>query len=176
MSGKERCKWCQGDALLEEYHDFEWGIAPENDDELFERMAMQIFQAGLNWKLILQKRENFNKAFCGFSIEQVSEFDDTILARLLTDSGIIRNRQKIRAVLHNARVIRQIQQDFGSFRFYVDQLPNTLSELQKEFRQRFQFMGPEIVRMFVFNIGKIPPPHEKQCWRYEGSEMKRKTG
>ena len=167
MSEKLRCSWCQGDPLLEAYHDNEWGIPAKSDDELFERMSMQIFQAGLNWKMILTKRENFNRAFQGFRVAQVAQFGDGELQELLGDAGIIRNRQKLTAVLHNAAVIREIQKEFGSFQKYLDLLPNKLSELQTALRKRFKFMGPEVTRMFVFNIGKIPPPHEKQCWRYQ---------
>lgn len=167
MGEKSRCSWCQGDPLLEDYHDTEWGIPAESDDELFERMSMQIFQAGLNWKMILTKRANFNTAFQGFRVEQVVQFGDGKLQELLNDAGIIRNRQKITAVLHNAMVIREIQKEFGSFGNYLDSLPAKLSELQAALRKRFKFMGPEVTRMFVFNIGKIPPPHEKNCWRYQ---------
>ena len=170
MPEKKRCQWCEGDPLLERYHDREWGIAPRSDDELFERMSLQIFQAGLNWKLILTKRDNFLESFDRFKIAKVAKYDDQKLQELLNDAGILRNRRKIAAVIHNARVIQEIQAEFKTFRDYLDSLPNRLKPLQLEFRKRFKFMGPEISRMFIFNIGKITPPHETSCWRYQAEK------
>lgn len=167
MPEKKRCQWCKGDPLLERYHDREWGIAPNSDDELFERMSLQIFQAGLNWRMILSKRHKFLLSFDRFTIAKVAEYDDQKLQELLNDAGILRNRRKIEAVIHNARVIQEIQNEYNTFRDYLDSLPNRLKPLQLEFRKRFKFMGPEISRMFIFNIGKISPPHEISCWRYQ---------
>ncbi len=167
MNTKPRCRWCQNDPLLADYHDNEWGIPTDNDDELFERMSLQIFQAGLNWKLILQKRGNFSEAFSGFKISEVVKFDENSYNKLLNNTSIIRNRQKIKSVLLNAKVIQNIQSENGSFKKFLDNLPSDLPTIQREFRTRFKFMGPEITRMFIYNIGKIPPPHEKQCWRFD---------
>ncbi len=172
MNSLSRCKWCEGDPLLEEYHDKEWGILAKSDDELFERMSLQIFQAGLNWKLILQKRKNICEAFAGFRIDLVSRFTDDDYHALLNNPGILRNRQKIGAVLQNAKAIVEIREKHGSFQNYLDSIPTELSEYRKEFRKTFKFMGPEITRMFVFNIGKITPPHEPQCWRHPESSRK----
>lgn len=166
----KRCHWCEGDPLLEQYHDREWGIAPRSDDELFERMSLQIFQAGLNWKMILSKRDNFLKSFDRFKIAKVAKFDHQKLHELLNDRGILRNRRKIESVINNARVIKEIQKDFKSFQNYLDSLPNRFKPIQIEFRKRFKFMGPEISRMFIFNIGKIAPPHETSCWRYQAKK------
>jgi DNA-3-methyladenine glycosylase I len=170
MLEKKCCRWCEGDPLLRQYHDQEWGIAPQSDDELFERMSLQIFQAGLNWKMILTKRENFLRSFDYFKIAKVARYDDQKLQQLLNDRGILRNRRKIEAVIHNAWVIKGIQKEYKSFKNYLDSLPNRLRPMQIEFRKRFKFMGPEISRMFVFNIGKIPPPHETTCWRYQAKK------
>ena len=167
MPEKKRCHWCEGDPLLERYHDQEWGIAPKSDNELFERMSLQIFQAGLNWKLILSKRANFLKSFDRFNLVKVAKYDDQKLQQLLNDPGILRNRRKIEAVIHNARVIREIKLEYKSFQNYLDSLPDRLNIIQVELRKRFKFLGPEISRMFVMNIGKIAPPHERNCWRYQ---------
>jgi DNA-3-methyladenine glycosylase I len=164
---KKRCHWCEGDPLLERYHDQEWGIAPKSDNELFERMSLQIFQAGLNWKLILSKRANFLKSFDSFNLVKVAKYDDQKLQQLLNDPGILRNRRKIEAVIHNARVIKEIKLEYKSFQNYLDSLPDRLNIIQVELRKRFKFLGPEISRMFVMNIGKIAPPHERNCWRYQ---------
>lgn len=165
LSVRQRCKWSEGDPLLEAYHDFEWGVPPGSDDELFERMSMQIFQAGLSWKLILKKRKGIQKAFDGFKITEVAAYNDDKFRELLNNKEIIRNKQKIKSVMQNAKSVMEIQQEFGSFFAFINILPPKLSELQSEMRKRFKFMGPEITRMFVFNIGKIPPPHDSQCWR-----------
>ena len=162
---KSRCDWCGDDPLLIEYHDTEWGFPAQTDNELFERMSLQIFQAGLNWKIILGKRHNFHTAFAGFNIARVARFGEAEQQELLADTGIIRNRLKISAVLKNARTIEIIQKESGSFQAFIDSQPPLLAELQKVFRNTFSFMGPEITRMFVMNIGKIPPPHDKDCWR-----------
>jgi DNA-3-methyladenine glycosylase I len=163
---KRRCKWCEGDLLLENYHDNEWGIVPNTDDELFERMAMQIFQAGLNWKMILKKRPYFNKAFDKFNITRVRKYSDPEFKKLINNEKIIRNKQKISAVIHNAKVVKDIQDEYGSFLKFINDLPIKLPQIQSIMRKKFKFMGPEITRMFIFNIGKLNPPHEKQCWRY----------
>lgn len=162
---KNRCSWCLGDPLLIKYHDEEWGIPPKSDDELFERMAMQIFQAGLNWKIILQKRSNFRRAFEDFVIDKVATFDQKKYEQILNDAGIIRNRSKIQAVIENASILKNLGKEHGSTLTYFQKLPDNLDLIRKEMRHTFKFMGPEITRMFVFNIGKIPPPHESHCWR-----------
>jgi len=161
----KRCSWCAGDPVLEEYHDNEWGVPETDDNRLFERMSLQIFQAGLNWKMILGKRKALGLAFGGFRIEKVARFDARSLKRLLADESIIRNRLKIAAVIENAKRVRQIQNEHGSFRTYLETLPGRLVPLQEEFRKKFKFMGPEITRMFVMNIGKVRTVHESGCFR-----------
>ena len=114
--------------------------------------------------MILGKRKALCGAFRGFDIEMVARFDSRSVKRLLADESIIRNRLKIGAVIENARRIRQVQAEFGSFRGYLETLPSSLRPLQNEFRQRFKFMGPEITRMFVMNIGKVRTVHEPKCF------------
>lgn len=167
-----RCSWCVGDPVLEHYHDTEWGVPETADDRLFERLALQIFQAGLNWKMILAKRPALKSAFRDFSIEKVARFDARSIERLLADERIIRNRKKIESVVENAKRIMAVRKEHGSFGNYLASLPANLESLQKEFRERFVFMGPEVTRMFVMNIGKVTPVHERRCFRYGRTSRK----
>lgn len=161
---KRRCSWAVGDPLLIEYHDGEWGVSLERDDELFERMTLEIFQAGLSWRLILQKRAAFKKAFSGFSIERVASFDEKDIARLLEDKGIIRNRLKIESTIENAKRLKKIIAEYGSFANYISGLSGDLEEFTREFKKRFRFMGPKIVESFLLSIGKLDGAHEPGCW------------
>ena len=164
----KKCDWISGDPLLEEYHDKHWGKSIKDDNALFELLSLEIFQAGLSWKTVLYKREAFKKAFYNFDIEKVSKFNKKDFNRLVNDASIIRNKQKINATLENAKIIRQIQKNHKSFYNYLKKLPdNNLSELQKEFKKTFKFTGPEITRMFVMAIAKIPPEHDKHCFLYK---------
>lgn len=169
MGSKTRhlCGWAKGDPLMEQYHDTEWGFPAKDDNDLFERLTLQIFQAGLSWKLILHRRKAFRKAFSNFDVAKVAEYGAAEVERLLADKNIIRNKIKISSTVENAKRIRTLQEEFGSFQNYLDQIPNELSILQKELKQTFKFMGNEIARMFVMNIGKIKVPHDRTCWRHE---------
>jgi len=164
---KLRCKWAGDDPMMQEYHDFYWGFPPKNDNELFERMTQQIFQAGLSWKIIWSRHKEFNKAFSKFSIQKVAAYDGKEKRRLLNEKSIIRNNAKINATLENAKRILEVKKEFGSFQKFLNTIPNELSACQKAMKEKFSFMGPEITRMFVMNIGKIQDSHEEQCWRYK---------
>lgn len=163
MQEKRRCSWAADDPLLIEYHDNEWGIPLESDDELFERMTLEIFQAGLSWLLILRKREALVKAFAGFSIERVAAFTEKDVTRLMSDKGIIRNRLKIESTIENARRLKKLIAEYGSFAAYIDGLEGGLDELTKEFKRRFRFIGPLIVESFMQSIGKLNGVHEPGC-------------
>jgi DNA-3-methyladenine glycosylase I len=114
-----RCPWCLGSPLMMEYHDNEWG-KPVHDDALhFEYIVLDSFQAGLSWSTILNKRENFRKAFAGFDAVKVSKFKDTHVEKLMLDAGIIRNRLKIVATITNAQAFLKVQKEFGSFDKYI---------------------------------------------------------
>lgn len=160
---KKRCAWAVDDPLLIAYHDDEWGIALESDDELFERMTLEIFQAGLSWLLILRKREALVEAFEGFSIKRVAEFTKRDTARLLKNKGIIRNRLKIESTIENARRLEKLIGEYGSFANYIDGLNGGLDKLTREFKGRFRFMGPKIVESFLQSIGKLDGAHEPGC-------------
>jgi DNA-3-methyladenine glycosylase I len=160
-----RCHWAQDDEMMQLYHDNFWGVSPRNDNELFERMTQQIFQAGLSWKIIWSKHKNFRNAFSKFSVQKVTNYDSNEIRRLLNDATIIRNKTKINATVENAKRILKLKREYGSFQKFLDTVPNELSACQKAMREHFVFMGPEITRMFVMNIGKIEDTHEKQCWK-----------
>ncbi len=161
--GKKRCSWAVNDPLLIEYHDKEWGVPLETDDELFERMTLEIFQAGLSWRLILQKRNALRDAFADFSIEHVASFTTKDVERLLKYKGIIRNRLKIESTIENARRLKKIVGEYGSFAEYISGLTGGLGDLSKEFKKRFRFMGPSIVESFLLSIGRLEGAHEPGC-------------
>ena len=149
------------------YHDNLYGFPIDDDDELFGRLVLEINQAGLSWNTILVKQQNFKKAFHEFSVSKVASYDEAEIGRLLNDAGIIRNRLKINAAIHNANVILQLQKDFGSFRKWLDlQHPKTLQEWTKLFRQTFNFTGGEIVNEFLMSTGYLPGAHAESCPYY----------
>lgn len=119
MSYKTRCNWCLGDDLMIEYHDHEWGRPVYDDQLLFEYLVLDGFQAGLSWKTILHKRENFRKAFDGFDPEKVARFGDRKIQSLLQDKGIVRNKLKINGAIKNAQAFLKIQDEFPSFSKYI---------------------------------------------------------
>lgn len=114
-----RCSWCGTDPLYIKYHDEEWGKPVYDDKTLFEFLLLESAQAGLSWITILRKRENYRKAFAGFDVEKVANFDAADVERLLQDAGIIRNRLKIESAVNNARLFIEIQKEYGSFSDYI---------------------------------------------------------
>jgi DNA-3-methyladenine glycosylase I len=118
-AAKKSCPWPGEDLLMQTYHDTEWGVPVHDDRKLFEFMILDAFQAGLSWKTILHKRENFRRAFSQFDPVKIARYDDKKVESLLQDAGIIRNRQKIAASITNARCFLAIQKEFGSFDAYI---------------------------------------------------------
>ena len=165
---KKRCAWAEEDPLMEQYHDYVWDCPAKDDNELFERLTMQIFQAGLSWKTILYRHDAFREAFSKFDITIVANYGAADVERLRTDKNIIRNKLKIESTIENAKRILKLKEEFGSFQNYLDQIPHDLPILQNELKKTFKFMGPEIARMFVMSISKIEVPHDQPCWRYKG--------
>ena len=162
--------YCEAVANLEKnnvhrvYHDTAYGFTIEDDNELFERLTLEINQAGLSWTTILNKQDNFRRAFHNFSVKKVASYTDTDRQRLLNDAGIIRNRLKIDATIHNANVILQIQKEFGSFKKWLDQHhPKTKQEWMKLFKQTFKFTGGEIVNEFLMSTGYLEGSHIDSC-------------
>ncbi len=116
---KHRCGWCKGDALYEKYHDEEWGVPIKDDELLFEFLILETFQAGLSWITILRKRENFRQAFDHFDYKKIAKYGESKIDSLLQDTGIIRNKLKIKATITNAQAYIALQKEFGSFSNYI---------------------------------------------------------
>lgn len=150
------------------YHDNFYGFPIENDDELFERLILEINQAGLSWDTILKKQENFKKAYKNFNIKKVASFNEKNFERLMNDAGIIRNRLKINAAIENAKSILQIQNESGSFKKWLDHHhPKTKEEWVKLFKATFKFTGAEIVNEFLMSTGYLPGAHIESCIVYK---------
>ena len=134
-----------------------WGHKLEDDDLLFEVMCLQVFQAGLTWRMVLDRRDAFRRGFHGWQIHRVAAMGTDSVERLLADPSMIRNRRKIEACVANAGIIQRIQADHGSFCrwFYHDLETDDLGELQKWLRGTFRFVGPEIARMWLMAAGRI---------------------
>lgn len=175
--GRPRCRWCAAAPEFFAYHDREWGFPVTDDTRLFEKLCLESFQSGLSWRTILAKRENFRAAFAGFNFHKVAQFDDGDVARLLTDSGIVRHRGKIEAVINNARRTCEIVETEGSFAAFLwrfepeddDAQPQTRSTsaasvaLSKELRKRgWKFVGPTTVYAFMQAMGLIND-HAEGC-------------
>ncbi|MEO6683795.1 MAG: DNA-3-methyladenine glycosylase I [Ginsengibacter sp.] len=150
------------------YHDTFYGFPIEEDNELFERLILEINQAGLSWDTILKKQENFKKAYKNFNIKKVAAFNDSDFDRLMNDAGIIRNRLKINAAIENAKMILALQKEFGSFKKWIDHHhPKTKDEWVKIFKKTFKFTGGEIVNEFLMSTGYLAGSHIENCPVYK---------
>jgi len=146
------------------YHDEQYGFPLDDDDALFGRLLLEIFQAGLSWTTILRKAEAFERAFDGFDVAKVAAYGDDDTARLLADAGIVRNRAKIAAAIENARRILVLQAEHGGLRAWLAaHHPRPLAEWQKLFRRTFVFTGGEITREFLVSTGWLPGAHDPDC-------------
>ena len=174
MNNNNRCGWAKGEKDIL-YHDTEWGVPSHDDAYIFEMLILEGFQAGLSWNTILQKRENFRKAFDNFDYRKIGEYDETKLNELLQNQGIIRNRLKINSTVTNARAFMKIQEEFGSFAKYIwnftdnkriinkwkelSEVPATskLSDkISKDLKKRgFKFIGSTIIYSFLQAVGII---------------------
>jgi DNA-3-methyladenine glycosylase I len=158
------------------YHDHHYGHPIEDDNELFERLVLEINQAGLSWDTILKKQEGFRKAYDGFLIDRVAAYGEADFERLLNDPGIIRNRLKVNAAVFNARKIQELQQRHGSFRNWIClHLPRPKEDWVKLFKKNFKFVGGEIVNEFLQSSGFLPTPHDKDCAVYHEIEKLKST-
>lgn len=181
--GLARCGWCVATPAYVAYHDHEWGFPVADDRRLFEKICLEGFQAGLSWRTILDKRENFRAAFCGFDWEQVARFTDADVARLLRDAGIVRHRGKIEAVMNNARRMREVVAQEGSLAAYVWRFEPTNARdgarvgarvgapvgaevsvaLSKDLKKRgWRFVGPTTVYAFMQAMGLVND-HAEGC-------------
>ena len=145
------------------YHAHEYGYPQEDDTVLFERLCLEIMQAGLSWELVLKRRAGMNKAFANFNPRRVAKFDDQKIAALLDDERIIRNRLKILSIIHNAQVVVGLGREGGLSGWLKQQHPQTKPEWVKAMRQTFRFMGPEIVGEFLMSVAYLPGSHHEKC-------------
>jgi DNA-3-methyladenine glycosylase I len=180
----QRCDWAVGDPLMEKYHDEEWGVKTMDDRKLFEFIVLESAQAGLSWKTILHKRENYRKAFAGFDPVKVAAFGQNDVESLLQDKGIIRNRAKIEAAINNAKRFLEIQEAFGSFANYSwkfvgnKQIKHTIKET-KDFptkieeaeafsadlkKRGFKFLGPITIYAHMQAVGMVDD-HMTHCFK-----------
>ena len=156
------------DSVHKLYHDTEYGFPLKEDNVLFARLVLEINQAGLSWETILKKKDNFFKAFDDFNIDKISRYSEKKIEKLLQDAGIIRNRLKIEATVSNAKKIKEIQKEFGSFKNWLDHHhPKTKEEWVKLFKQTFRFTGGEIVNEFLVSTGYLAGAHDKTCPVYK---------
>ncbi len=180
---KIRCSWCSSSELYKKYHDEEWGKPVYDDESLFEFLVLETFQAGLSWITILNKRENFRKAFDNFNYKEIANYNDDKILDLLQDAGIIRNKLKVYSAVINAQNFIKIQEEFGSFSKYIwrfvdgkqivnhpkkhSEIPSTttVSEtISKDLKKRgFKFVGSTVVYAFMQATG-IVDDHVVDCF------------
>lgn len=162
MSGY--CLIAPGHPVHGAYHDHEYGFPQREEADLFERLVLEINQAGLSWETILKKREGFRRAYDGFDVDTVAAYGEADIARLLADPGIIRNRLKVHAAIHNAQVIQQLRAAHGSFAGWLDaQHPLPKADWVKLFKKTFRFTGGEITGEFLMSLGYLPGAHAQAC-------------
>jgi DNA-3-methyladenine glycosylase I len=158
------CDIAPGHPIHGPYHDREYGFPVTDDDRLFERLVLEINQAGLSWETILKKRDGFVAAYDGFRIEKVARYGERQRTRLLNDASIIRNRLKVNAAIENAKRILGLRKSHGSFaRWLAAHHPLTKDEWVKLFRKTFVFTGGEITGSFLMSIGYLPGAHDESC-------------
>jgi DNA-3-methyladenine glycosylase I len=156
------------DNVHKKYHDHAYGFPIHDDNELFCRLVLEINQAGLSWDTILKKEQNFRRAFHNFDIKKVAKYKEKDRTRLLNDAGIIRNRLKVDAAIHNANVILNLQKSHGSFKQWIDgNHPLKKEEWVKLFKKTFKFTGGEIVNEFLMSTGYLEGAHSKDCPVYK---------
>lgn len=184
MENKTRCGWCLSSDLYKEYHDNEWGTPVYDDATLFEFLILETFQAGLSWITILNKRENFRKAFDQFNYKKIAQYNDDKILDLLQDTGIIRNKLKVYSAVTNAQAFIKIQEEFGSFSKYIWNFtggkpiinnPKTLKEvpsttplsdvISKDLKKRgFKFVGSTVIYANMQATGMVND-HLENCWK-----------
>lgn len=158
------CDIAPGHPFHGPYHDDEYGFPIADDNALFERLVLEINQAGLSWLTILKKRDHFRAAFANFDIDRVARFSDKKRERLLNDAGIIRNRLKINAAIENARRIVKLRKSHGSFAAWLDaHHPRSKDEWVRLFKKTFVFTGGEITGSFLLSCGYLPGAHDDSC-------------
>ena len=158
------CEIAPGHPFHGPYHDTEYGFPVADDNVLFERLVLEINQAGLSWLTILKKREQFSVAYDGFDIDRVAAYGEHERARLLSDAGIIRNRLKVDAAIANAQRLQEIRASHGSFADWLDSHhPLPKDDWVKLFKKTFRFTGGEITGEFLMSTGYLPGAHREDC-------------
>ena len=183
---KNRCFWVSKDALYIDYHDKEWGVPVFDDAVLFEFLILETFQAGLSWITILKKREHFKEAFDNFDYQKIAKYDTSKYEELLQNSGIIRNKLKIKSAITNAQLFMEVQKEFGSFANYFweftkgkpiinvfkskDEVPATTplsDKMSKDLKKRgFKFVGSTVMYAYMQSMGMVND-HTTDCFRYK---------
>jgi len=162
------CEFAAQDPLHKPYHDREYGFHVSEDSALFERLVLEINQAGLSWATVLRKREAFRRAYGGFDVDAVAAYGEPDRARLLSDSGIVRNRLKVNAAIENARRVLSLREEHGSFAAWLNlHHPRVKEDWVKLFKKTFLFTGGEIVNEFLTSTGYLPGAHVPGCPVYE---------
>jgi DNA-3-methyladenine glycosylase I len=158
------CAYARDKPIHKLYHDTEYGFPAANERVLFERLALEIMQAGLSWDIVMKKRKALNAAFNRFAPAKVAAYGARDVYRLLKDASIIRNRRKIKAIIENANRVVALRRTHGGFaKWLVAHHPQSKAAWIKLFRQQFVFMGPEIVNEFLMGVGLLPGAHAKSC-------------
>jgi DNA-3-methyladenine glycosylase I len=183
IHNKQRCGWCNSSEVYQNYHDEEWGKPVYDDATLFEFLLLETFQAGLSWITILNKRDNFRKAFDDFDYKKIAQYSDDKIQELLQDAGIIRNKLKVYSAVTNAQNFIKIQEEFGSFSTYIwafvdhkpiDNFPKSLKNvpatspisdvISKDLKKRgFKFVGSTVIYAHMQATGMVND-HVENCW------------
>lgn len=186
---KNRCSWCLGNTLYEDYHDKEWAVPVYDDNLLFEFLILEGAQAGLSWLTVLKRRKNYQEAFDNFNVKKIAAYKQEKIDELLENKGIIRNKLKIKAAIENAKVFIQIQKEFGSFSKYIwkyvggkpiinhfekeEDAPSQtpLSEkISKDLKKRgMRFVGATIIYAYIQAIGMVND-HTTTCFRHPDNQ------
>lgn len=180
MDVKQRCKWCNlKNPQYVEYHDNEWCQPNFDEQYLYEMLILESFQAGLSWECVLNKRENFRRAYDNFDLEKVCSYGEEKIAELLNNQGIIRNKLKIKASINNSKVFKMIVEEYGSFHNYLEEFAgneimyevgkttNDLSDaISNDLQKRgMKFVGSTIICSYLQAIGMIYS-HDEECYLY----------
>lgn len=158
------CDVARGHPLHGPFHDTEHGFPETVEAKLFERLALEIMQAGLSWEIVLKKRDTLNAAFDGFDVDTVAAYGDADVARLLADPGIVRNKLKVAALIENAKRLQALRGSHGGFAAWLAaHHPMKKADWVKLFKKTFKFTGGEIVNEFLMGIGYLPGAHAPDC-------------
>ena len=183
---RTRCSWCLGNELLLAYHDQEWGVPVHDDRKHFEYLTLEVMQCGLNWLMMLKKRDTIRECFDGFDYEKIACYSGNDIQRIMNTEGMIRSERKIKAVIHNAMKFRELIQKYGTFDQYIwsftdgktyiykkhlDGQPETRNELSdavsKDLKRRgFKFLGSITVFSYLQSAGIIND-HSMSCWKFK---------